>query len=87
MEGEGEKKRWGDGEKDRERRYREKGEGEMRDREDRKNIEQKLQEPTAVLGPAAVPGLRKVGVGDPATCCRRALNRWSTRAPGERVGK
>lgn len=32
-----------------------------------------------VLDPAAEPSLRRVEVGDPA-------KRWSTRAPGKRVG-
>lgn len=50
------------------------------------NIDQKLWDPDrvikSVLGSTAVPGLRRVEAGDPVTCSRSAVKRWSTGAPG-----
>lgn len=51
--------------------------GERTDREVSENIEQKLQNPSRaverILDPTAVPGLRRVEGGDPATCSRSAV--------------
>lgn len=54
-------------------------ERKKRDREERENTEQKLQVPGGatkrILEPAAVPGASRVGVGNPATCYRSAVER------------
>ena len=46
--------------------------GGRRDWEDRENVKDPGRAVERVLGPAAVQGIRKVGVGDPAPCSRSA---------------